>query len=148
MDETTASTPPSQANKTLQSGDMVIDLRALICSAGMFVGMITLPLAAWFGQFSWGYWAIAVLIGGAIGYFLSRSLDHFIIPSPTGHTMVTKVGKKSLGIAIRVSLSGGFVMAMLVALVSLLNNDIASASIVFIVGLIVAVGVGSLAALL
>jgi hypothetical protein len=88
------------------------------------------------------------MIGAATGFFLGGIVGRLVFRAPSGQTVVAPIGASSLGVAIKGSLAGGFVVAILVAVGLLVGIGIGPAGIAVLAGASVVVGVGCLATLL
>jgi hypothetical protein len=135
-------------NDGLQPGDRVLDLRAVCRSGGIFVGLITAPVAAGVSGWWWG-WCILVALGAAVASFVVGGIvGRLVFPAPHGQAVVTRVGPAALGIALRASLAGGLLVAVMCAVLAFLGAGGVWAVITLVVGVGVSVGAGCLAALL
>lgn len=129
-------------------GERVLDLRAVVRSAAIFVGIVATPIAARAANLSWGLTAAVTVAAVVAGVIVGGIVGRVIFPAPAGQAVVVRWGRPSLGVALKASLSGGALVAIGIAIAVVAPTGVATASILVVVGIVVAVGVGSAAALL
>jgi hypothetical protein len=125
-----------------------MDLRAVSRSGGLFVGLIAAPLAAVLSDWWWG-WCLPVALGAAIaGFVLAGAIGRVLFPAPPGQTTVVRVSPAALSVALRASVAGGFVVALVCAVAAYFGAGGVPAAVTLVVGVGASIGVGCLAALL
>ena len=91
---------------------------------------------------------LAIVAGGILGFILGGVLGRIVFRAPPGQTVVMKVGRQSLGTAIGASLYGGLLVAALITLPLFIEVGLVPAGIVVLAGVVAALFIGCMAALL
>ena len=132
----------------LKPGERVLDLRAVVRSAAILVGIIAAPIAARMGGLSWGLTAAGAAAAIVTGFILGTVVGRVVFPAPPGQAAIARWGRPSLGVALKASLCGGMPTAIGIALAATALGGFAAAGVSLAVGVVIAVAVGCSAALL
>ena len=130
-----------------ESGDRVLDLRAVARSGGMFTAAAAAPTVAGLSGLGWHWCVLAAVVAGFVGFLIARVVGRIVFPVPPGETAVTRVGPTALGTAVRASLAGGFIAYTAAPVIAFAITGAYAAAVAFAVGLVVSISAGCLAAL-
>ncbi len=133
----------------LQPGDRVIELAAMSRSAGMFSGLIAIPLTVFCLTRSWLWTVLAIIAGLVIGYGVALTMGRLMFPTVDGNVVVVKHGSGSIFAAMRASLAPSIVISVLMVVVTMVlpGPQIWAGSIGIAATLVVGVAIALLGAL-
>jgi hypothetical protein len=113
----------------------------------MFAGLGVAPVAAGLSGWWWGWCVLAAVGGATAGLVVGGGVGRVLFPAPPGQAVVAPVGPAALGVALRASVAGGFIVCVGGAITAFVGAGGLAAVVVLLVGLGVSVGAGCLAAL-
>ena len=131
----------------LQPGDRVLDLRAVARSGGIFAGLVVAPVAVGLSGWPWGWCVAAVVAGAVVGLVVGGVAGRLVFRAPPGQAVVARVGPAALGVALRASISGGFVVSLAGAVAAFMGAGGVAAGIALLAGLGASVGAGCMTAM-
>lgn len=103
----------------INTGDMVVELAALVISTAVVTGAVTGAWILWLIKKSWLASLGALLAGAAVGYIVGQLVGGFLYRIGE-NTTVVKVGSESLPLTIPAGLAGGVTTALTVAILAVL----------------------------
>jgi hypothetical protein len=106
--------------QSLNPGDRVVELAALVQSAAIVSGSVAGAWVFWLITRSWMVSVGGFFAGAVLGYGIAQVIVRLFYRTAEGNVAVVKVGSASLSSVIPAGLAGGISTAVLVALVSLL----------------------------
>jgi hypothetical protein len=135
-------------SEPLKPGDVVIELAGLTRTCGMVAGGIASSASAWMAQHSVLYAAIALIVGGILGYFISIPIGKWLFFSPKGKIIVAKKGKQSLPKTLRASLPSSLASAFAGSVAVGILTKATNLGMILIVAMIVGIVMGTILAFL
>jgi hypothetical protein len=102
-------------DNSLQPGELVVELAAVVQSVAIFSGVLAAMLVSWITKRSWTISCISLLVGGVIGLLVGMVASHLVYDLADGTTTVVRVGSSSLPQTIDAALAGTLPTALIIA---------------------------------